>query len=207
MLPAMMIPTKTDQIPGLLVVVSGPSGTGKGTLCNALRREWPHLGYSVSATTRQPRPGEIDGVNYFFYTPAQFAKMIQQNQFVEWAYVYGNYYGTPRAFVEEKLAAGEDVLLEIDIQGALQVKRQYDKGIFIFVAPPSMEELRRRITMRGTESPEVIRQRLEATTTEVAYALQYDYIVINQDVGTAVEEIKAIIIAEKCRPFRRPIRL
>lgn len=207
MLPAMMIPTKTDQIPGLLVVVSGPSGTGKGTLCNALRREWPHLGYSVSATTRQPRPGEIDRVNYFFYTPAQFAKMIQQNQFVEWAYVYGNYYGTPRAFVEEKLAAGEDVLLEIDIQGALQVKRQYDKGIFIFVAPPSMEELRRRITMRGTESPEVISQRLEATTTEVAYAPQYDYIVINQDVGTAVEEIKAIIIAEKCRPFRRPIRL
>ena len=203
----MMIPTKTDLIPGLLVVVSGPSGTGKGTLCNALRREWPHLGYSVSATTRQPRPGEINGVNYFFYTPAQFIKMIQQNQFVEWAFVYGNYYGTPRAFVEEKLSAGEDVLLEIDIQGALQVKRQYDKGIFIFVAPPSMEELRRRITMRGTESPEVIRQRLEATATEVAYAPQYDYIVINQNVGTAVEEIKAIIIAEKCRPFRRPIRL
>ncbi|MEW6661664.1 MAG: guanylate kinase [Bacillota bacterium] len=194
-------------MPGLLVVVSGPSGAGKGTLCNALRSEWPHLGYSVSATTRQPRPGESNGVNYFFYTPAQFTTMIEQNHFLEWAFVYGNYYGTPRAFVEEKLSAGEDVLLEIDIQGALQVKKQYDKGVFIFVAPPSMEELRRRITLRGTEPPDIIRQRLEATATEVAYAPQYDYVVINQDLRVAVEEIKAIIIAEKCRPFRRPIRL
>lgn len=133
--------------------------------------------------------------------------MIEQNHFLEWAFVYGNYYGTPRAFVEEKLSAGEDVLLEIDIQGALQVKKQYDKGVFIFVAPPSMEELRRRITLRGTEPPDIIRQRLEATATEVAYAPQYDYVVINQDLRVAVEEIKAIIIAEKCRPFRRPIRL
>jgi len=192
---------------GLLVVVSGPSGAGKGTLCDAVRSDWPHLAYSISATTRQSRPNEIHGVNYFFYSTAQFTAMIEQNQFLEWAFVHGNYYGTPLAFVEEKLSAGEDVLLEIDIQGALQVKQQYDKGIYIFVAPPTMDELQRRITIRGTEPPEIIRQRLETAAAEIAFAPQYDYLVINQDIVIAVNEIKSIIVAEKCRSFRRQIRM
>ena len=137
---------------GLLVVVSGPSGAGKGTICNLLREKMPALGYSISATTRQPRVGEVDGKNYFFKTVEQFKTMIAQNELLEYAQVYDNFYGTPRQFVMDQLNTGKDVLLEIDIQGALQVKKRFPEGVFVFIVPPSLKILSERLHGRGTDT-------------------------------------------------------
>lgn len=187
---------------GLLIVLSGPSGVGKGTVCAALRKACPNLVYSVSATTRPPRPGEKEGVNYFFKTREEFERMIERGELLEWAEYVGNYYGTPRRFVEEMLEAGKDVLLEIEVQGAMQVKRQYPEGVFIFLVPPSMEELRRRILGRGTEGDAVITERLEAARAELAMMAEYDYVVVNDTVENACERIRAIVTAEHCRRDR-----
>lgn len=188
--------------PALLVVLSGPSGAGKGTLCRALLLAMPGLRYSVSATTRPPRPGEVEGENYFFVRPDRFREMREAGEFLEWAEVYGHCYGTPRRAVEEMLARGEDVILEIDIQGALQVKRIFPQGVYIFVAPPSLEELARRITGRGADSPEAIARRLASAGEELTHVSQYDYVVVNDRVEDAVAKLRAIIVAEKCRSFR-----
>ncbi|MBA4542489.1 MULTISPECIES: guanylate kinase [Thermoactinomyces] len=187
---------------GLLIVVSGPSGVGKGTVCSALRKKMPELTYSISATTRPPRESEVDGVNYFFKTVPEFKKMIQNDELIEWAQYVGNYYGTPRRFVEETLASGQDILLEIEVQGAMQVREKFPQGIFIFLVPPSFEDLKRRILNRGTETETSLAHRLDAATDELKQIERYDYVVINDEVEQACERIRAIITAEHCRKDR-----
>ncbi|MBQ7477325.1 MAG: guanylate kinase [Selenomonadaceae bacterium] len=184
---------------GLLIVVSGASGTGKGTVCNALMESLPELAYSISATTRSPRKGEQDGVNYYFLAREEFEKMIEEGGFLEWAEVYGNYYGTPLKKIQERLAEGQDILLEIDTQGALKVMEKCPEGVFIFLLPPSLEELERRIRGRGTETEESIARRLGAAKEEICVGRKYKYVVVNDRVGKAVEQIQSILVAEHCR--------
>ncbi len=186
---------------GQLLVVSGPSGAGKGTICKALIEKNP-IWISTSCTTRKPRTGEVDGVNYFFIEREEFLKRIDNDEFLEYAEVYGNFYGTPRSEVLRLLDEGKDVILEIDIQGALKIKSSYPEGVFIFIMPPSMEELRNRITNRGSETPESLKTRLEAAYDEISFASKYDYAVVNDEVDKAVKKIESIIIAEKCRVFK-----
>ncbi|KUK35062.1 MAG: Guanylate kinase [Caldanaerobacter subterraneus] len=187
---------------GLLIVLSGPSGAGKGTICKALMEKEKDLKLSISATTRPPRSGEIEGKNYFFKSEEEFEKMIENDSFLEWAKVYGHYYGTPKDFVLKNLDEGNDVVLEIDIQGALKIKEKFPEGVFIFILPPSMEELKNRIKKRGTETEEEIIKRFKSAYEELNYVSRYNYVVINDSVEEAVEKIKAIIIAEKCRVDR-----
>lgn len=183
---------------GKLFIISGPSGAGKGTICKRLIDE-TKVEISVSMTTRQPRAGEVDGKSYYFTTKEEFLKNVEADGFLEWAEVYGNYYGTPKAKVDEKLAAGIDVVLEIDIQGALNVKEAYPEGIFIFILPPSMAELRKRITGRGSETEESLKLRLSQTLKEVSYIDKYDYCVVNGELEEAVTRVKSIVIAEHSR--------
>ncbi len=187
---------------GVLLVVSGPSGAGKGTICQMLRDQLPELGYSVSVTTRQPRTGEIDGVNYFFKTVEEVKEMIAQDQLLEYAEVYGNYYGTPRDYVMDLLNSGKDVLLEIDIQGALQIKKRFPDGVFVFIVPPSLDELSARIYKRGTDSEEVIQRRMASAASELTYAAEYDYIVVNDIAEKAAGKILTIMDAERYRVAR-----
>jgi guanylate kinase len=191
----------TDR--GLLIVLSGPSGTGKGTLCRELLAKIPGLKYSISATTRPPREGEIDGVHYFFISESDFQERLARGEFLEWATVYDNLYGTLRWQVEKVLAGGNDVILEIDIQGARQIKGKFPDGVFIFIVPPSLAELAARIERRGTDPEEVIRKRLHAAGSELLSISEYDYIVINDSIDQAVNKLTAIITAEKCRVNRR----
>lgn len=184
---------------GLLILISGPSGTGKGTVCDLLRQKHPEISYSISATTRQPRPGEQDGVNYYFYTKEKFQEMIDQEQLLEWAEVYGNFYGTPKQKVLDRLEAGEDILLEIDTQGALNVMKVMPEGLFIFLLPPSLEELAARLKGRGTETEESLHRRLGAAVDEIKLATKYRYVVVNDKVEDAQETIAKIIEAEHHR--------
>lgn len=184
---------------GLLILISGPSGTGKGTVCDLLRQKHPEISYSISATTRQPRPGEQDGVNYYFYTKEKFREMIDQGQLLEWAEVYGNFYGTPKQKVLDRLDAGEDILLEIDTQGALNVMKVMPEGLFIFLLPPSLEELAARLKGRGTETEESLHRRLGAAVDEIKLAAKYRYVVVNDKVEDAEETIANIIEAEHHR--------
>ena len=187
---------------GLLIVVSGPSGAGKGTICKALLEKHDDLHISVSATTRSPRKGEVEGVNYYFLTKEKFKEKIEEGDFLEHAEVYGNYYGTPKSNVNELLEAGKNVILEIDIQGALQVKENSEEGVFIFILPPSMEELKQRIIKRGSETPESLMTRFKSAYQEINYVSKYNYAVVNDKVEEAVAKIEAILIAEKCRVDR-----
>lgn len=191
--------------PSLLIVLSGPSGAGKGTLSKLLLKEIPNLFCSISATTRPKREGEVAGVNYYFISEEKFVDMKEKGEFLEWAKVYDNYYGTPIKNVEEQLSKGKDILLEIDIQGALQVKKRFSKGVFIFIIPPSIDELKRRIMERGTDSQEVINKRMSCVRDELCYVSEYDYVVVNDNLKAAFKKLKAIITAEKCRPQRQKI--
>ncbi|MBN2285383.1 MAG: guanylate kinase [Tissierellales bacterium] len=188
---------------GLLIVISGPSGAGKGTICKSLLEKLPDMKVSVSVTTRKPRNQELEGINYFFTTKAAFEEKINHDEFLEYAQVYGNYYGTPKWKVLELINNGKDVILEIDIQGALKVKEKYPEGVFIFILPPSLEELKKRITDRGTESKEDIIRRLDCTYEELSFAFKYDYLVMNDYVENAVSKISAIITAEKSKAIRQ----
>lgn len=188
---------------GILFVISGPSGVGKGTLREKLM-ETPLDGliYSISATTRKPRSGEIDGRDYFFTELDNFESLIASDELLEWALVYNNYYGTPKKFVMDNLARGVDVLLEIDIQGALKVKSLIPNGVFVFVLPPSVEELGKRLNNRGKDSQLEIQRRLACYEEEISHVGDYDYVVVNDSVLEAAEKIRAIIIAERCSAKR-----
>ncbi len=183
---------------GKLFILSGPSGAGKGTICKALLAE-TDLELSVSMTTRNPRAGETDGESYYFVSKDEFLRKIEASGFLEYAEVYGNFYGTPKQPVIDKLSAGTDVILEIDMQGALKVKENYPDGVFIFILPPSMSELRKRLTGRGTETAEAIEMRLGETLKELSYIDKYDYCVVNGQLEEAVTRVKAIVTAEHSR--------
>ena len=186
---------------GVLLVMSGPSGAGKGTLCAKLREQIP-LALSISATTRSPRKGEKEGVHYFFMSREEFKEQIHEDGFIEWAEVYGNFYGTPRKYVEEQLAKGQDVMLEIDPQGAKSVKLRIPDAVLVFVMPPSYGELERRIRGRGTETEEQIEKRLSCAVSEINTLAAYDYVIINERLQPAVDHLKAIINAERCKVSR-----
>ena len=188
---------------GKTFIICGPSGVGKGTVVARLLAEAPNLYFSVSATTRDPRPGEVDGRHYHFLSREQFQKWIDEDAFLEHAEFVGNCYGTPKLYVDEAMEQGRDVLLDIEIQGADQVHNKRPETIRIYIAPPSWEELERRLIGRGTESPEKVRSRLARGKVEFAAAKDFGYFVINETVEQAVAEIRAIICAEHCRPDER----
>lgn len=183
---------------GNLIILSGPSGTGKGTVCKELLASNKNIFYSISATTRSPRPHEKNGREYWFLSKAEFQELIKQNKLLEWAKVYDNYYGTPLEKVNLMREEGKTVLLEIDTQGALAVMQKAQDGIFIFLLPPSLQELSRRIRQRGTETPAVIKKRLAAAAKEIELGKKYHYLVINKTVADTVKKINAIILAENC---------
>ena len=182
---------------GILIVISGFSGVGKGTVVKKLIEKYQYS-LSISATTREPRPGEVDGKDYYFKTVAEFENLIDYNGFIEWAQYVDNYYGTPRKFVETEMAEGRDVILEIEVQGAMNVKRQYPDAILIFISAPSIEELVTRLKGRGTESDEVIEKRIKRAKAESEDIDKYDYIVINDQVEDCVERVNSIIVCKKC---------
>ena len=185
----------------MLIVISGASGTGKGTVCKRLLAEM-QMYYSISATTRQPREGETDGVEYYFISVEDFKKKITEGKFLEYAEVYGNFYGTPLYKIEEHLDNGENVLLEIDTQGAVKVMEKMPEGVYIFLLPPSLEELYSRIKKRGTEDEETLQRRFNSAKAEIEIGKKYQYAVINDKVDAAVDKIKAIITAESLKVQR-----
>lgn len=187
---------------GILVVLSGPSGVGKNTLVKKGLEKIDRVTYSISATTRQPRNGEKDGVDYFFMSKEEFQERIQQDEFLEWAEVYGNFYGTPRGYVESMLKSGIDVLLDIDIQGAASIRKKVPNAISVFLLPPSADELMNRLIGRGTDSKSVILNRMSHVLDEIKSIPHYDYVIVNADITEAIEQLKAIIIAERCRVGR-----
>ncbi|TCK02497.1 guanylate kinase [Phorcysia thermohydrogeniphila] len=187
---------------GLLIVISAPSGTGKTTLCHMLLEEFPNMEFSISYTTRKPRPGELNGRDYFFVDRETFERMIEEGDFLEWAEVYGNLYGTSKSQVLKALEEGKDILLDIDTQGALQVKKNFPEAVLIFILPPSLKELERRLRKRGTDDEETIKKRLRIAREEIGKALEYDYIVVNDILEVAFERLRSIITAEKCRTDR-----
>ncbi|WP_297791538.1 guanylate kinase [uncultured Anaerococcus sp.] len=187
---------------GFLLVISGPSGVGKGTVLHDLMNTQSNLVYSVSATTRKKRDGEIEGVSYFYKSHEEFEKMIEEDKFLEFAHVHNNYYGTPKEFVESKINEGKIVILEIDVQGALNIKKNTDNGVFIFLAPPSLTELKNRIVGRGTETDEDIKIRMHNARKELQHINDYDYLVVNDHLNSAITSVNEIINAEKHRVFR-----
>ena len=189
---------------GILIVVSAPSGTGKGAIIEKLIADDSNITHSVSATTRSPRKGEKDGVSYFFMDKTRFEDMISKGALIEWDKYCGNYYGTPKQYIDEITAKGGDVILDITVAGAINIKKECPDAVMIFVLPPSIEELEKRIKSRGTDSEEAIKRRLEFAYSEFTHAGDYEYIVINDDLNTAVLEVKTIIEAERKKYFRNP---
>ncbi|WP_078547232.1 guanylate kinase [Litchfieldia alkalitelluris] len=188
---------------GLLIVLSGPSGVGKGTVRKELfSRPDTKLQYSISMTTRKPREGEVDGVDYFFKSREEFENLMEAGKLLEWAEYVGNYYGTPVDYVEETLQKGRDVFLEIEVQGALQVRKAFPEGLFIFLMPPSLSELKNRIVTRGTESEDLINNRMKVAREEIEMMDAYDYVVENDQVELACERVMSIVTAEHCKRER-----
>ena len=187
---------------GILMVLSGFSGAGKGTLVKGLIQKYDNYALSISMTTRAPREGESHGVEYFFTDKQHFEDTIKQDGLIEYASYCGNYYGTPKAYVEEQMAVGRNVILEIELQGALKIKEKFPESLLIFVTPPSAEELKRRLEKRGTESPEVIAQRLARAVEESEGIEAYDYIVVNDDLEVCIEEIHHLVDAARRAPVR-----
>lgn len=188
---------------GLLIVVSGPSGAGKGTICAEYCKRHPDVFLSVSATTRVPRPGEQNGVHYFFYSKEEFEGMIQNNELLEWAQYCENFYGTPKKYVEQALNEGRDVILEIEVQGALNVQKQFQGGTFVFVLPPAPEVLADRLRGRNTETEEVVQKRLTRALEELPLMSHYDYVLENDQLEEAVNDLERIVRAEKMSRPRR----
>ncbi|HPG31318.1 MAG TPA: guanylate kinase [bacterium] len=182
---------------GNLLVISAPSGAGKSTICKRVLAELENISFSVSMTTRKPRTGEIDGADYKFTDVDTFKKTIEENGFLEWAQVHNNYYGTPISLVKEKTDSGTDIILDIDVQGGMQVKKRAPESILIFIAPPSMEELERRLKGRQTDTEEVINLRLKNARSEMEYKDKYDYLIVNDNLEKAVEDLKKIILAAR----------
>lgn len=182
---------------GLLFVITAPSGCGKGTLRRALLDEYTDTKFCPSVTTRQPRPGEVNGVDYTFVSVPEFMRRRDNDEFVEWAEVYGNYYGTPREDVEKALDEGSIVILEKDVQGARALRRVYPEGIFIFILPPSMDELKKRIESRGTENESEKTLRIESAHREIADLSDFDYVIINTDMERAKDRLAAIVLGER----------
>jgi len=182
---------------GNLIVISGFSGAGKGTIVKKLFEKYGYS-LSVSATTREPREGEVDGKDYYFKSVADFQNLIDYNGFIEWAMYVENYYGTPRKFVEDEMAKGNDVILEIEVQGAMNIKNQYPDAILIFITAPNIATLRERLTGRGTESDEVILKRLKRAKEESQDINEYEYVVVNDDLDTCVDSVNSIIVRKKC---------
>jgi len=187
---------------GILYILSGPSGVGKGTVRERLFEQENNLKYSISMTTRNQRLGEEDGVDYFFKTVDAFEEMIAAGKLLEYAKYVNNYYGTPKDYVMEQLERGHDVFLEIEVQGAMQVKQNYPQGVFIFLCPPSLQELKNRISGRGTETQELLTSRLQQAKKEIKMMSEYDYVVMNDDVELAVDKIKSIVQSEHCKRER-----
>ncbi|MEW6095961.1 MAG: guanylate kinase [bacterium] len=187
----------------LLIVVSAPSGAGKTTICKKLIKTSSNLVFSISMTTRQQRNNEIDGCDYFFVSIAEFEKRIKKGEFIEWAKVYDDYYGTPKKYLEDLLSSGMDVLLDIDVQGAMNIKKKYkDRAVLIFITPPFLEDLKARLSNRMTDSEEEIEKRLSFAKGELKNINKYDYCVVNDDIGTTVGKLKSIITAEKSKVKR-----
>lgn len=187
---------------GILIIISGFSGAGKGTLVKKLIEEYDGYALSISATTRKPRPGEEDGREYFFLQEEEFEQKIAENGLIEYARYCGHYYGTPREYVEKQLADGKDVILEIEIQGALKIKERYEDALLLFVTPPSAEELKRRLVGRGTETEEVVWQRMHRAAQEAEGIGKYEYIVVNDDLETCVRQLHDLIMAAHNTPGR-----
>lgn len=187
---------------GLLLVISGFAGTGKGTIVSRLRERYSNYALSVSATTRAPRNGEVDGVHYFFKTKEEFLQMIAEDELFEYAKYVDNYYGTPKKYVQEQMDAGKDVILEIEMQGALKIKEQFPDVVLLFVAPPDADTLEARLLGRGTEKPEVVKKRLGRAVEESDYMEQYDYLIVNDDLDECVERVHAVIQSEHLRTKR-----
>ncbi len=192
---------------GLLVVISGPSGTGKGALTKLLKQKKPHIRFSISATTRKPRDGEINGINYFFKSEKEFEKMIKDNEFVEWVRYCENYYGTPEKFISDSIENGHDVLFEIEVEGALKIKERFPGSILVFIVPPSHKELARRIKGRGTEDKNIIEKRMLRAVEELELVDEYDYLVINDKLDRACDDVVHIMEAEKLKTARNKERL
>ncbi|MDK2886209.1 MAG: guanylate kinase [Thermosipho sp. (in: thermotogales)] len=187
---------------GTLFVVSGPSGVGKTSIINSVIKMLDNVVFSVSCTTRPPRPGEVDGVDYFFISKEKFLEMVNNSEFLEWAEVHGNFYGTPKDFVLKKIEEGKRIILDIDVQGALQVKRNFDDAVFIFVAPPSYEVLKERLLKRGTEEPKALLKRLDNAKWELSKMIEFDYLIVNDDLVNSIQIMKSIIISETYRTKR-----
>ena len=184
---------------GALFVVCGPSGVGKGTVCKEVLRVKPEIKLSISATTRERRNKEVEGVNYYFIDRDKFETMIDEGELIEYAEVYGNLYGTPKEYVLNQLEKGYDIILEIDPQGAMQIKNKFPEGIFVFLLPPSMKELRNRIVSRGRDSKDNIEKRLKCAYEEIDFIKEYNYYIINDDLSKAVNSLVSVIEAERCR--------
>ncbi len=187
---------------GLLVVLSGPSGSGKGTVLKRAMQKNEQLELSVSVTTRAPREGEIDGVNYYFLTPEAFQNLLAEDGLLEWAEFCGNFYGTPREKIEQRLNEGKDVVLEIEVQGAMKVRAAFPDAVLIFNLPPSFEELKNRLTGRQTEPPEVVEKRLNTAVWEISQAENYGYVIVNDNVEDAANAFLSILSSEKCKTAR-----